>query len=44
MGTTLMGAGLLDDMSSIYNYPSREFNYHEHKTKTSQWLEHPHYS
>ena len=23
IGTTVMGAGLLNDMSSIYNYPSR---------------------
>ena len=22
MGTTVMGAGLLDDMSSLYNYPT----------------------
>lgn len=35
MGTTIMGTGLLDDMNSIYDYPSREFNYQEHKMKTS---------
>ena len=30
MGITTMGAGLLDDMSSLYDYPSRQFNYAAH--------------
>ena len=44
MGTTVMGAGLLDDMSSLYNYPTRQFNYDNHRDKTNQWLEQPQYS
>lgn len=39
-----MSAGLLDDMLSMYDYPSRKFNYEEHNRKTIQWLEHPHYT
>ena len=39
-----MGAGLLDDMSSLYNYPTRQFNYDSHREKTNQWLEQPQYS
>ena len=44
MGTTVMGAGLLDDMSSIYDYPSRKFNFDQHRDKTNQWLEKEQYS
>ena len=39
MGTTVMGAGLLQDMSSIYNYPERKFNYDKHREITNRWLE-----
>ena len=44
MGTTVMGAGLLDDMSSLYDYPSRKFNFDQHRDKTNEWLEKEQYS
>ena len=44
IGTTVMGAGLLQDMSPIYDYPSRKFNYDKHRDITNRWLETQHYS
>ena len=44
MGITVISAGLLDDMNSLYDYPNRKFLYEEHNKKTIQWLEHPHYT
>ena len=38
IGATVIGAGILDDMSSIYDYPNRKFNYEVHSQKTSAWL------
>ena len=44
IGTTIIAAGILDNMSSIYDYQGRQFNYEEHSAKTTEWLEHPNYS
>ena len=44
IGATVIGAGILDDMTSLYDYPNRQFKYEEHSNKTTEWLEHPNYS
>ena len=44
MGITVISAGLLDDMFSMYDYPKKKFIFEEHSKKTVQWLDHPHYT
>lgn len=39
-----MSAGLLDDLSSIYDYPNLAFKGEEHTAKTTEWLDHPNYT
>jgi hypothetical protein len=39
-----MSAGLLEDMSPIYDYSSRKFNYDHHQDLTNKWIEQDHYT
>ena len=44
IGATVLSAGILDNLSSLYDYPNNSFNSHNLSAKTVQWLEHPYYS
>ena len=44
IGATVLSAGLLDNLSSIYDYHNRAFRMDQHTQKTVEWLDHPYYS
>jgi serine/threonine protein kinase len=44
MATTIISAGLLDPLTSIYDYPSRKFLNEAYVSRTNEWMDSPHYT